>query len=57
MMTREEIQRWLDTLPAGTLVGVDEGGLSLVAIGEDAYLEVGGVDDTTYKGDTWTSEK
>ncbi len=43
MTDKEEIERWLATLPEGTGVGIDDGGLTLVT--EDgAYLEVGGVD-------------
>jgi len=42
MTDKEEIERWLATLPDGMPVGVDEGGLTLVA--EDgSYLEVGGI--------------
>lgn len=41
MITKEEIERWLRTLPAGTKVYVDDGGLSLETR-DGAYLEVGG---------------
>lgn len=50
MMTVREIKHWLDTLDSGddALVGIDEGGLILVAMGEEgAYLEVGGADPDT----------
>lgn len=48
MMRREEVARWLDTLPAGALVWIDDGGSYLEANtpgerGDDlAYLEIGG---------------
>jgi hypothetical protein len=46
MMDKAEVQRWLDTIPDGSSIAIDEGGLSIVEIdasGEqtDAYLEVG----------------
>lgn len=42
MMPKEELERWLGTLQPGQRVGVDEGGLTLMAVGKDACLEVGG---------------
>ncbi len=44
MITKQEIQEWLDTLPADDTVGIDEGGLTLVS-SSGAYLEVGGEPD------------
>lgn len=44
MITVTELKRWLNTLPAGDSVAVDEGGLTLVSEKDpNAYLEVGGV--------------
>jgi len=52
MMPKEVVMRWLDTLPAGSNVAVDDGGLCLVMVNPDdpegnpddwPYLEVGGV--------------
>jgi hypothetical protein len=44
MMAKQEIGAWLDTLPAGALVGVDDGGLCLrVDCDPEAYLEIGGM--------------
>ncbi len=51
MMTIKEIQDWLNTLPDTSLVGIDEGGLSLQEVPQDydpdavAYLEVGGIEE------------
>lgn len=43
MIDKEELERWLSTLPPGTGVSVDDGGLTLVT--EDgAWLEVGGIE-------------
>jgi hypothetical protein len=44
MVRKEEIERWLATLPAETPVGVDDGGLALRVCGDEPYLEVGGID-------------
>lgn len=46
MMAKEDIAAWLETLPPDTGVGVDDGGLTLVAA-NGAYLEVGGVEEPT----------
>lgn len=48
MIEKIELEEWLRTLYSTDLVAVDEGGLTLVAIGSDeketgAYLEIGGV--------------
>lgn len=61
MISVKELQRWLNTLPPGDSVAVDEGGLALVQICElsgevgDAYLEVGGVpeDNSDIDDDEW----
>ena len=44
-ITKQELQDWLATLPEGAEVAVDEGGLTLVEVGQDAYVEVGGIPD------------
>ncbi len=41
----EEICRWLRTLPPDAYVAIDDDGLRLVAVGTDAYLELGGAPD------------
>ena len=42
--TKEELIRWLSTLPDGVSVGVDDGGLVLrVVDDEDNYIEIGGL--------------
>ena len=43
MIPVSDLRKWLDTLPVGELVGVDDGGLVLVALDTDAYIEVGGL--------------
>jgi hypothetical protein len=62
-----ELQRWAFTLPGDALVGVDEGGLTLVVEDSDAYLEVGGMsegedtqpdpDDCTCDDRSWHGEE
>jgi hypothetical protein len=42
-MIVSEIKEWLESLPPGALVGIEEGGLSLQQIGGEAYLEIGGI--------------
>lgn len=38
-----ELRRWIDSLPEDSEVAIDEGGLTLMETGGDAYLEVGGI--------------
>ena len=49
-MTPQEINDWLATIPADAHIGMDEGGLTLVAHDPAGkllgYLEVGGYDQT-----------
>jgi hypothetical protein len=42
MMPVAEIQAWLASLPAGSAVGVDEGGLVIRTV-DGAWLEIGGI--------------
>ena len=42
-MDVNELIRWLRTLPDNADVAIDEGGLTLVEVGGDAYMEVGGI--------------
>jgi hypothetical protein len=43
MIAVKELKRWLNTLPEGDAVGIDEGGLQLVSLLQpDVYNEVGG---------------
>jgi len=48
-LSKHDIIRWLEDLPSDTFVGIDDGGLALVVVGDTqeiestaAYLEVGG---------------
>jgi hypothetical protein len=43
MITVSELSGWLAGLNPGACVAVDEGGLALVEVGTEQYLEVGGV--------------
>jgi hypothetical protein len=43
MMSAREIKAWLDSLHPDAAVGISEGGLSLIEVDGDAYLEVGGL--------------
>lgn len=43
MMPVSEIKTWLDTLPPGASVGVDEGGLAITTPDGENYLEIGGI--------------
>ena len=42
-MKKEELQAWLESLPNGCEIGVDDGGLTLQVVDHDAYCEVGGL--------------
>lgn len=42
MMHKSEIINWLNTLPEDASVAIDEGGLTLIEVDGEAYLEVGG---------------
>lgn len=46
-MSKIEVARWLETLPADAEVAIDEGGMCLVEVGTDVevYCEVGGEPD------------
>lgn len=46
MMDKAEVQRWLDTIPDGSSIAIDEGGLCIVEVDAsgkqtDAYCEIG----------------
>ena len=48
MIEKSELQAWLDTLSEDADVAIDDGGLTIVEIGDDgepteAYLEIGGI--------------
>ena len=44
MIDKEELERWLATLPKGAQVGIDDGGLMLKTDDDsEAWLEVGGL--------------
>jgi len=47
--TKEKLIEWLQTLPSGTMVGVDDGGLRLQGVGDlaGAYYEIGGISERT----------
>jgi hypothetical protein len=40
---KEELIEWLEELQDGVMVGVDDGGLTLRVVGENAYYEIGGL--------------
>lgn len=44
-MESDEILRWLHTLHRNSVVAIDDGGLQLVEVGGEAWLEVGGIPD------------
>jgi hypothetical protein len=54
-MLVKEVKQWLDTLPDDAVVGIDDGGLTLVCFDDritvdfgpvgQAYIEVGGLPD------------
>ena len=54
MMAKQEIVRWLNTLPEDAQIGVDEGGQCLEEHGGDAYLEIGGLPEDEEDGDDAT---
>ena len=42
----KELKEWINSLPSGTSIGIDEGGLTLQVVGNpDVYLEIGGLPD------------
>jgi hypothetical protein len=45
MMSKAEIQAWLETLPDDAEIAIDDGGITLVVLGHRAYCEVGGIPD------------
>lgn len=60
-VNKEELQKWLDTLPDDALVAIDDGGLILVAYNtaddftddptDGPYIEVGGIPYSTEGGE------
>jgi hypothetical protein len=55
MVGKAELLRWVNTLSDESFIGIDEGGLTLVEVGEndiigDAYLEVGGLPEDIENG-------
>ena len=40
-----DLENWLSMLKPDAEVAIDEGGLVIVEVGGDAYLEVGGIPD------------
>lgn len=44
MTSKAELQRWLNRLDDDAMIGVDEGGLTLVTDdGSNSYIEIGGM--------------
>jgi hypothetical protein len=42
MMRAREVREWLDSLPEGAVVGIDDDGMALAQVGQpDVYCEVG----------------
>ena len=50
-----EIKEWLDSLPPGALVGIDDGGLALQQVGAEAYLEIGRMPENEKHRARWGS--
>lgn len=50
-----ELIEWLQTLPPNDAVAVDNGGLTLVHLGGEAYLEVGGIPEEYDDADRCTN--
>ena len=49
MTSASELRAWLNTLPSGAHVAVDDGGLALVHVeDQETYIEVGGVPEPPY---------
>jgi len=45
-MAVTEVKEWIDSLPEGSFIGVDDDGLSLRVVGNtENYCEVGGIPD------------
>jgi hypothetical protein len=42
-MPKKELERWLSTLEDETWIAIDDGGLAIVDLDSDAYIEIGGV--------------
>lgn len=40
-----EVRMWLQGLSDEDLIAVDDGGLALVVVGRESYIEVGGIPD------------
>lgn len=49
MMSNADIKAWLAALAEDAKIGVDEGGVTLVVLGDDRYLEVGGIPNPDVK--------
>jgi len=47
----EELVRWAKSLHPKDIVGIDEGGLTLLVYEEDAYFEIGGMDEDDMEDD------
>jgi hypothetical protein len=58
MMPKEEVIKWLQSLPAGSEVFIDEGGLTLRCDSNpEAHLEVGGsLQDVDYDMDEFEDD-
>ena len=55
----EELKQWINSLPSGTSIGIDEGGLTLQVVGNpEVYLEIGGLpeEDPKYPRSDWQYE-
>lgn len=43
-ISAKDLKKWINSIPDGTPVGIDDGGLTLQVVGNsDVYLEVGGL--------------
>jgi hypothetical protein len=43
--TKKDLLAWLSSIPHGALIGIDDGGLCLHVVGNEASFEIGGMPD------------
>src|SRR5262245_8971437 len=56
MMSKKTIVDWLRTVPDDADIAIDEGGLTLVVVNDEGWLEVGGMPDEDEDEDEPESE-
>ena len=55
-VTKRDLEEWMNTMENDTLIGVDDGGLSLVNCDNGEWLEIGGVPEEE-ADDPWKEDK